>query len=178
MAPEIILQEEGYNTKADIWALGITILEITSGQVPHYDEDATITLRKIIEGSPSELSRYYDWSPEFRALVEDCLVKDPKQRISTCRILKKHHKFFNKRKGQEYIKEKLLDGLPPLKDRISEDVLEIGKAYFDEKYRKQAALYGFEANTNVSKKKQKVAWNFSDDWDANSKTKPSSKDNS
>ena len=40
--------------------------------------------------------------------------------------------------GKNYIKDKLLKGLTPLKERIPEDVIQIGKEYFDEKYRMQA----------------------------------------
>ena len=83
MAPEVILQQSGYGVKADIWALGITVLELASGRVPHYDENARITLKKILEGEPPELSRYYDWSTDIRKFVEDCLVKDSALRISS-----------------------------------------------------------------------------------------------
>jgi len=95
-------------------------------------------------------------------------VKDPLERISSSQIFKKHKKFFSKSKGREYIRKNLLENLPPLKERIPEDIIEKGNLYYDEKYRKQAKDLGFNQGNTSTKTKgsQRVKWNFSEDWDA------------
>jgi len=108
--------------------------------------------------------------------VEDCLTKDPQVRISANQILHKHKKFFSKSQGRTYIKKNLLEGLAPLKDRIPKKTQQIGEQYFNEKYELMALNLGVSKSSNTLKKKgsHKVVWKFSEDWDADTRTKPSS----
>lgn len=136
MAPEVVEQQTGYDTKADVWSLGITALEIVEGKPPHYNLPAVKALVMVLNCPAPSLNKYESWSDEFRSFVQDCLHKDPKQRISSRDIIEKHAKFFDKSQGRSYIKSQLLHSLPPLTDRISKKVTAAGQAYFDQKYKK------------------------------------------
>lgn len=52
----------------------------------------------------------------FKELVATCLVKDPKKRPSSEKLLKHH--FFKHARATEYLARTILDGLAPLGDRF------------------------------------------------------------
>ena len=39
MAPEMVEQQESYNEKVDVWALGIFCFELTNGEPPNFADD-------------------------------------------------------------------------------------------------------------------------------------------
>jgi serine/threonine-protein kinase len=80
MAPE---QAKGrtVDKRADIWAFGVVLYEMIAGRRGYEAEDVSDTLAAV-------LTREVDWAalpagtpPRVRALVRDCLVRDPKQRL-------------------------------------------------------------------------------------------------
>ena len=77
MAPEVIEQTDGYDTQADVWSFGITAMELVDGHPPNDNIPAVKVLVNVLNGPTPGLSQYEDWSPEFRAMMEDCLQKDP-----------------------------------------------------------------------------------------------------
>ena len=79
-------------------------------------------MMNILNKDPPELCRYEGWSKEFQAFVKDCLKYDPKARLHSRDFFTKHKKFFSKSLGSWYIYDKLLKGMPTLKDRIPEDI--------------------------------------------------------
>lgn len=54
----------------------------------------------------------------FKDLVGTCLVKDPKKRPSSEKLLK--HPFFKQARTVDYLAKTILEGMPPLGERFSD----------------------------------------------------------
>ena len=99
MSPEKIEQKDGYDFKSDVWALGITAIELAEGNVPFQDHPPMKALMNIFNSDPPNLNKYEHWSQEFRSMVYDCLIKDASRRVSAPELLAKHRSFFKKAKA-------------------------------------------------------------------------------
>ncbi|KAJ3355910.1 Serine/threonine-protein kinase 4 [Allomyces javanicus] len=86
MAPEVI-QEVGYTTKADIWSLGITMLELADGHPPFHNIHPMRAIFMIPTRPPPRLANEALWSPLFRAFVSRCLTKNPDLRPTATDLL-------------------------------------------------------------------------------------------
>jgi serine/threonine protein kinase len=75
MAPEVI-REVDYDARADIWSLGITMLELSEGNPPHYNVHPMRAIFMIPVKPAPRLADPSKWSPEMDDFLCRCLVKD------------------------------------------------------------------------------------------------------
>ncbi len=69
--------------RADIWAFGCVLFEMLAGRRPFAEEETVSdTLAGILKGEPAWDALPADTSPRLRALLERCLRKDPRRRLS------------------------------------------------------------------------------------------------
>eukprot|EP01132_Coremiostelium_polycephalum_P002651 gene2651-3291_t len=100
MAPELILKAP-YNAKADVWSLGITLIELAEGRPPSRGLKSMAQLVEIPNMPPPKLSNPKDWSASFNDFISKCLIKDPEQRASVSELLS--HPFVQNAKSIEVL---------------------------------------------------------------------------
>lgn len=99
MAPERIdppdPRHPDYDIRADVWSLGITLVELATGVFP-YNNCVTDfeVLTKVLQSDPPSLPSDQNFSAEFRDFVNCCLTKDYKNRPKYRKLLQ--HPFITK----------------------------------------------------------------------------------
>lgn len=96
MAPEVIRGVD-YDTKVDLWSLGIMALELADGEPPLLDLPPLRALFLIATQPPPTLREPEKWTEEFKDFLQSCLAKNPQKRGSAEELLK--HPFILKGGG-------------------------------------------------------------------------------
>uniref|UniRef100_A0A673KXG0 Mitogen-activated protein kinase kinase kinase kinase n=1 Tax=Sinocyclocheilus rhinocerous TaxID=307959 RepID=A0A673KXG0_9TELE len=96
MAPEVAAVERkgGYNQLCDIWAVGITAIELAELEPPMFDLHPMRSLFLMTKSSfqPPKLKDKVKWTNNFHHFVKMALTKNPKKRPTADRLLQ--HPFF------------------------------------------------------------------------------------
>uniref|UniRef100_A0A674E3Q9 Mitogen-activated protein kinase kinase kinase kinase n=1 Tax=Salmo trutta TaxID=8032 RepID=A0A674E3Q9_SALTR len=91
MAPEVAAVEKkgGYNHLCDIWAVGITAIELAELQPPMFDLHPMRALMLMSKSSfqPPRLKDKTKWSAGFQSFVKMSLIKNPRKRPSSETLL-------------------------------------------------------------------------------------------
>lgn len=90
MAPEVISRKP-YGTEADIWSLGIMILEMIDGEPPYFSEPPLQAMRKLRDLDPPITHRNDEMSSRLLSFLQRTLERDPAQRASAFELL--NHSF-------------------------------------------------------------------------------------
>lgn len=96
MAPEVI-QENRYDGKVDVWALGVSAIEMAEGLPPRSNVHPMRVLFMISREPAPMLEDKERWSLVFHDYVAKCLTKEPRLRPTASALLS--HKFIEKCKG-------------------------------------------------------------------------------
>ena len=87
MAPEVIMDGVYYDTKADIWSLGITAYEIATGNPPYCEIEALRVMQLITKSTPPRLEGK-SYSPALKEFIALCLDEDANERPTADDLLK------------------------------------------------------------------------------------------
>ncbi|KAL8280939.1 hypothetical protein RQP46_006618 [Phenoliferia psychrophenolica] len=88
MAPEVITDGKLYDTKADIWSLGVTLFEIATGNPPYFGMEPLRACALIPRSAPAKLDTAGPWSAPMREFLAMCLQVDPANRPTADELAK------------------------------------------------------------------------------------------
>ena len=85
MGPEVY--GEGAELKSDVWALGMSVIEMAESKNPFARCTSAQVMNRVMNMPPPSLSSS-GWSSDLVDFVKQCLVKDVKKRASVAKLLK------------------------------------------------------------------------------------------
>ena len=121
MSPEVISQKS-YDSKCDIWSLGITCIELAEGEPPYSEVRTFLVMKKILNNPPKGLTNPSKWSKDFNDFVEKCLIFDPAQRPTAAQLLS-HDFIQNNDQGKGIVIQRLIKSMP-LINKVREELNE------------------------------------------------------
>uniref|UniRef100_W5MXV1 non-specific serine/threonine protein kinase n=1 Tax=Lepisosteus oculatus TaxID=7918 RepID=W5MXV1_LEPOC len=139
MAPEVVMcetmKDAPYDYKADIWSLGITLIEVAQIEPPHHELNPMRVLLKIAKSDPPTLEQPAKWSAEFKDFLKKSLDKNPETRPTAVQLLE--HPFVSKVKSNRPLRELVAEAKAEVMEEIEdnreedEDSSELTSVCFD-----------------------------------------------
>ncbi|KAM6911925.1 serine/threonine-protein kinase 10 isoform 2-T2 [Lycodopsis pacificus] len=90
MAPEVVMcetmKDAPYDYKADVWSLGITLIELAQIEPPHHELNPMRVLLKIAKAEPPTLEQPHKWSQDFKDFLKKALDKNPETRPTVAQL--------------------------------------------------------------------------------------------
>uniref|UniRef100_A0A671QTE7 non-specific serine/threonine protein kinase n=1 Tax=Sinocyclocheilus anshuiensis TaxID=1608454 RepID=A0A671QTE7_9TELE len=129
MAPEVIMCETSkdnpYTTKADIWSLGITLIEAAEMEPPHHSLNPMRVLLKITKSPPPTLSNPRQWSSHFQDFLRRTLQKNPESRWGAQQLMA--HPFSYAGRDGRALKELIAEAKAEVTEVIEAEDFDVGK---------------------------------------------------
>lgn len=123
MAPEVVMcetmKDSPYDYKADIWSLGITLLEMAQIEPPHHELNPMRVLLKIAKAEPPTLEQPHKWSPEFKDFLKRALDKNPETRPSAAQLLE--HPFVRSVNSNRPLRELVAEAKAEVMEEIEDN---------------------------------------------------------
>ncbi|KAJ0647466.1 putative mitogen-activated protein kinase kinase kinase STE-STE11 family [Helianthus annuus] len=86
MAPEVVMNTNGYNLAVDIWSLGCTVLEMATSKPPWGQYEGVAAIFKI--GNSKDMPEIPDHlSNNAKSFIKQCLQRDPSLRPTAAKLL-------------------------------------------------------------------------------------------
>ncbi|CAO3597717.1 unnamed protein product [Absidia cylindrospora] len=117
MAPEV-MEQDGYDFKADIWSFGITAYELAAGHAPFAKYPPMKVLKLTLSNAPPSLDlekTEHKYSKLLKDMIDLCLQKNPEARPSAEKLLL--HPFFKQAKKKDYLFKSILSQVSPIDQR-------------------------------------------------------------
>ncbi|XP_073331964.1 STE20-like kinase b [Pagrus major] len=122
MAPEVVMCETSkdrpYDYKADIWSLGVTLIELGQIEPPNHEMNPMRVLLKIAKSDPPTLMQPSRWSPEFSDFLKRCLDKHVDNRWSAPQLLQ--HSFVSSVSENRPLRELIAEAKAEVTEEIEE----------------------------------------------------------
>ncbi|XP_029768506.1 serine/threonine-protein kinase 10-like [Terrapene carolina triunguis] len=128
MAPEVVQcetsKENPYNYKADIWSLGITLIEMAEMEPPYHELNPMRVLLKISKSQPPTLRCPKRWSEEFKDFLRKSLERNPEVRWSASQLLQ--HPFVAEVTEKRPLRELIAEARAEVMEEVEEEEEEEG----------------------------------------------------
>ncbi|KAI7795875.1 serine/threonine-protein kinase 10 [Triplophysa rosa] len=123
MAPEVVMcetmKDAPYDYKADVWSLGITLIELAQIEPPHHELNPMRVLLKIAKAEPPTLEQPTKWSMKFKDFLKTALDKNPETRPTASQLLE--HPFVSSVKTNRPLRELVAEAKAEVREEIENE---------------------------------------------------------